>query len=172
MGADIDKGIVKVKSNEFGASLEQVLSDPAFKSKGYLIAQCTNRLFVEKISENILEQQINCAELGRYGLDIRVFNEDGEVCWRRGSIGDREFYCRERRNDVQLTEGFDYWDEEQYLDIDTQKSKSPDAVTTGGGRYFLPLEKYEDAKVKIRNYLSEEENGTVYISDWRVVEFS
>jgi len=156
-----------IKKEDFPADFERAISSPAFQKGGYVIAQLTNKLCIEKISEN----QLNTEEIAQYGLDIRMFNEGGEIRWSRSGIGEKAFIRRERLDDIEMAEGFDYWDEEQYLDIDTKKSKSPYAVATGGGRYFLPLEKYMDAKVKIRNYLSEEDTGRVYISDWRVVDF-
>ena len=68
-------------------------------------------------------------------------------------------------------EKYDAIDEDQYLDINTQKS-TPDEYTyiaTGGGSYHLPIKNAE--KVRIRNYISFDEHGIAQITDFRVVKF-
>ena len=61
------------------------------------------------------------------------------------------------------------YDEEHYLDIDSKKSIDC-YITTGGGRYELPIKNAE--KIKIRNYLEYDENGIVMISDFRIIGFT
>ncbi len=103
-------------------------------------------------------------------LEVRVFNRDSEIKIMRPTIDD-EFYYR-FIDDTQL-ESSAYIEELHYLDIDTEATKSygsvNDYVTTGGGRYSLPVENAE--KVRVRNYISFDEQNIAQITDFRVVEF-
>ena len=43
---------------------------------------------------------------------------------------------------------------------------------TGGGKYPFPIEEYNDTKIRIRNYLEEDDDtGELYVKDWRLVGF-
>lgn len=112
-------------------------------------------------------------------LEIRLFHEDGEVRWFRSTI-DKPLKRRDCLDDVNKA-AKDYWDEEQYLDIDTQKTEALQnnkentfiVHATGGGRYQLPGVVYnQNPKVTIRNYLEYESDGRCYVKDWRIVKFS
>ena len=97
-------------------------------------------------------------------LEIRVFNKEKEYKLFRPQAGD-DF--KER---IRLDDG-EFYDEVQYLDIDTKVS-TPNAVyTTGGGKYNLPLQRINDAKIRIRYYLGKyDKTGQARICDWRIVE--
>ncbi len=108
-------------------------------------------------------------------LDIRLFNREKELRMFRGNIGGT-FLGRVLEDEPGLFDEAVYFDEEQYLDIDTKRSETLFAGegkvrATGGGIYRLPLKRFENAKVKVRNYLGYYENtGQAYVKDWRLVE--
>ena len=113
-------------------------------------------------------------------IQLRIFTSDTELRISRLNIGedfrwryidDSSFeqilysetdeFLRQFKNRV--------YDEEQYLDIDSNKSNGLCYVTTGGGPYTLPVDNAE--KIRIRNYLEYDENGIVAISDFRILGF-
>ena len=97
-------------------------------------------------------------------LEIREFNKDKEYKLFRPQI-DTEF--RER---ISENKG-EFYDEIQYLDIDTKASSGKVTVTTGGGKYNLPLHNKNNARIKIRYYIDKyETTGQARVSDWRIVE--
>ena len=173
---------------EFESKLAEAKS--TLGAEACILAQCTNKLIIKKLSENDLDFD----ELFRHGFDIRVFSEKGELHLFRASI-DKDFCAR-----LVLDEDIDkekYYDQDQFLDIDTTKSdklrelakttthvpqtiqidkdKSDKlqklAVATGGGEYHLPISNLNDAKIKIRNFVKYDEVGRAYVSDWRIVNF-
>ena len=103
-------------------------------------------------------------------LEIHVFNKDKEYRLIRTDIS-RDFAYRET---VDEGKDIDYFDEYHYLDIDIKKSNSSDdgiVVTTGGGKFYLPLNVKDGARLKIRYYLDKyEKTGHVKLSDWRMVD--
>ncbi len=106
-------------------------------------------------------------------LDIRIFNSAKELRMFRGDVG-RDFRGRMAEDTEAALEEQDYFDEEQYLDIDGKCSEelfgqNHMVQATGGGRYSLPLPGFENAKIRIRNYLGYyEESGQAYVKDWRL----
>ena len=117
----------------------------------------------------------------RHLIELRIFTTDSELKISRLNISEdfrwrciddpafeqtlhseTDEFLRQFKNRV--------YDEEQYLDIDSNKSNGLCYVTTGGGSYTLPIENAE--KIKIRNYLEYDENGIVVISDFRIMGFS
>ena len=113
-------------------------------------------------------------------IELRIFTSDMELKISRLNIGEdfRWRYIDDPAFEQTLHAETDEflsqfknrtYDEEQYLDIDSNKSKGLCYVTTGGGSYTLPIENAE--KIKIRNYLEYDENGIVLIPDFRIVEF-
>ena len=174
---------------EFESKLLQAKSD--LEPDVCILAQCTDELIIEKLSEYY---DFAFDELFRHGFDIRVFSEKGELHLFRASI-DKDFCAR-----LVLDEDIDkekYYDQDQFLDIDTTKSdklrelakttthvpqtiqidkdKSDKlqklAVATGGGEYHLPISNFKDAKITIRNFVKYDEVGRAYVSDWRIVNF-
>lgn len=135
--------------------------------QGYILAMMTDKFDIQCIEcEKFDREKLFCN-----ALEVRMFNEQGEIKWFRSSI-DKELQRREIKDDEQM----EYWDEYQYLDIDDKKTgmeaEEKIAYATGGGRYPLPIKNYNNAQVIVRNYLSyEQETNQVYISDWRLVGF-
>ena len=99
----------------------------------YIIAALTDEFIVdryplEKYSLDGKEDKI---------LEIRVFNENEEYKLFRTDIGKTDFYYRHICDEVETR---DYFDEVQYLDIDTSIGADSGIVTsTGGGKYNLPI---------------------------------
>lgn len=108
-------------------------------------------------------------------LDVRIFNTEKEVRLCRGDIG-RELQGRVIDDSKNKPDSEEYFDEEQYLDIDSKRSgdlfaAEQKVLATGGGCYHLPMAKFENAKVSIRNYLGYyEKTGQAYVKDWRLMD--
>lgn len=103
-------------------------------------------------------------------LEIRYFDEEGEFRAYRSLIDD-DFKTREiRNNDATYADG--YYDEAQYLDIDSSRTKEKNdgfTYATGGGKYHLP----NDAKMLLtRTYYKFDEDGVARKYDWRLVGFT
>ncbi len=98
-------------------------------------------------------------------LDVRVFTPEKELRIMRPTIADDFTYRL-----IDDTAGtYDHIDEDQYLDIDSNKSSGTSYVATGGGAYILPIENAE--KIRIRNYISYDEQGIAQITDFRIVQY-
>ena len=101
-------------------------------------------------------------------LEIRCFDENGEFRAVRATP-DADFSEREITSDDHWAD--DFYDEAQYLDIDTERTKKEAdgwVYATGGGKYHLP----EEAKmILVRNYYRFDEEGIARKYDWRLVEF-
>lgn len=134
-------------------------------SQGNAIIQCTDKLIVDTIPGNI-----NWDDVYKHGIDIRIFDKSKEIRFFRGTIAD-DFVVR-KKTDENLTED-NHYDEDQFLDINDKCEKVDGKVQAiGGGKYGLHLNNIRDAKIRIRNYISyEEDTGMAYVSDWRCVEF-
>lgn len=130
---------------------------------GYMIAQCSDKIYVVKNSEVFSEFD----NLWNHGIDIRIFDKNSEMHIFRTSIG-ADF--REYESD----DSGEYIEERQYLDIDTKRSQKTEgniAVATGGGTYSLPIKKYNDSRILIHNYIDyEDETGRAFIKNWRCVD--
>ena len=144
--------------------------------KIYLFAMTTECIKFFVVNDTRPDEK-ELSELAQNGLEIRVFDEKREAKWFRPSI-DKEFGFRLLDDDFLKKDSLHIWDESQYLDIDDERTK--DAIkngeipkgtvfATGGGKYPLPLEKYKNAKIKVRNYLGEDpDTGELYVEDWRL----
>lgn len=145
---------------------------------GYIVAAMTDKYIVNKwplIKNDIVEEKL---------LEIRVFNKGMEAKLFRSDISkefsyrlindDKKIYETENNKDLDYS---DYFDDYQYLDIDTQRSKKSFenekmVITTGGGSYHLPMKKMNDVMVKIRMYFGKyPDTGQARVFDWRVVDF-
>ena len=134
--------------------------------KGYVLAQLTDELIFECWPE--AEDALIAKETKV--LDIRVFSTEYELHIFRGDVS-KEFGVREIKETSDKPE--DSFDRFYYIDYDEKKSKAAGdgiAYTTGGGRYHLPVEKYQYWAFRIRNYIDYyKETGSAYIKDWRLV---
>lgn len=165
--------------------------------EGYVMAQCTDLFHLQKIGDaERTADELELHRLYQYGLDIRIFGEKGEGRFFRGSIGrygqddDTQLFrfrsIFDKEKDENQTERSphtghgtedhysDYFDEEQFLDIDTKRSNEKEGIAQaiGGGTYRLPLNHYSDAKIRLRNYLKyDEKTGMASVCDWRCVGF-
>lgn len=133
--------------------------------KGYVLASLTDEYIVDtwpmkKSSFVGKEDKV---------LEIHVFNENQEERLIRTDIS-KEFAYHQA-----IDNGKEYFDECQYIDIDTLKlseAKEGEVVTTGGGTFNLPIDKKAGARLKLRYYFDKyEETGHVKLADWRMVDF-
>lgn len=159
---------------EFEKSFNEVLSQ---MKEGYILAMMTDQFDIQRIENAVCDLE----QFYQKGLEFRVFNRKKEVKWFRSSIN-KNFQYREIE-DKDIVETIEcngkiyhmsYWDERQYLDIDTTVKLDGKVRATGGGTYPLPIPKemYASAQVIVRNYLNyEEDTMQVYVSDWRLVDF-
>ena len=145
---------------------------------GYIMAMMTDKFDLQYI-----EEEKFCREdLFDKALEIRIFNESGEIKWFRSSI-EKPLLKRKKLDSSEWTIFADsdhYWDERQYLDIDDTKCNSDIVTATGGGQYPLPIKEiekkkewYKDLQIIVRNYLDyEKDTMQLFISDWRLVGFA
>lgn len=146
--------------------------------KIYLFAMTTECIKFFELDETRPDEK-ELSELAQNGLEIRVFDEKREAKWFRASIDKKEFGFRLLDDDFLKKDSLHIWDESQYLDIDDKRTKEAikkgeiqkgTVFATGGGKYPLPLEKYKNAKIKVRNYLGEDpDTGELYVEDWRLI---
>ena len=99
-------------------------------------------------------------------LEARVFSDDAEIKIMRPSIADPFFF--RLINDADLNDTA-YIQEDHYLDKDPKLSSGNNYVSTGGGKYVLPVADAE--KIRIRNYISYDEQDIAQIVDFRAVRF-
>jgi hypothetical protein len=104
-------------------------------------------------------------------LEVRVFTCVYEFRAYRSTISS-EFKFREIIDDSAYGDGF--YDENQYLDIDSKASGELDACekqTTGGGRFTLPQGEAESTMITVRYYYNFDSDGVAGVFDWRLVGF-
>ena len=138
---------------------------------GYAMLMYTDRFDLDRYPLSEETEKYLSKNLEVKLLDMRIFNKKSEFRLFRGDVG-RDLKCR-----VCKDEGRDFYEDEQYLDIDDIRSgkcfeKEGVVRATGGGYYRLPLESYKDVKVIIKNYVDyDKETGQAYIKDWRLAGF-
>lgn len=141
---------------------------------GFCFAMLTDDILWEKWPVSAERKKELREKEGRL-LDIRIFNTGKELRMFRGDIG-RDFQGRSIDDGERAPSIEEYFDEEQYLDIDSKRSgelfaKEQKVLATGGGSYPLPIAGFENAKIRIRNYLGYyEETGQAYVKDWRLMD--
>lgn len=145
---------------------------------GYVVAAMTDCYIVDiwpLKREEIVEEKL---------LEIRVFNKGMEAKLFRSDISKKFSYRMindyekkyEAENSKELDYS-DYFDDYQYLDIDTKKSEKSFrnekvVISTGGGSYYLPMDKMIDVMIKLRMYFGRyPDTGQARVFDWRVVDF-
>lgn len=144
------------------ATFAEFLSAAAGMS-GYMTAALTDEYIVNTFPEsiNILEGKEDKI------LEVRVFNKNKEIRLFRPDISG-EFRMRVIDDSDGKTE---FFEEYQYLDIDSTVDAGGSArVQTGGGRFDLPV-RSKEPKILIRYYLGKyEKTGHARITDWRLVD--
>lgn len=131
----------------------------------YIIAAFTDEYYVDRFNNEAKEKLMDRLDKA---LEIRVFGDDSEYKFFRTDIS-REFLYR---HIVDSDNDNEYYDEEQFLDIDDTRTIGDSVYATGGGQYNLPIANKKNAKIKIRYYFGKyEDTGHAYIKDWRVVNF-
>ena len=131
-------------------------------------------------SESIIKDHANL-------LELRIFDEYTEFMARRSMTGnkfvwrfidDRELNKKYAGADDPLLPPAPemlYVDEEQTIDINTEKSieKSgeTDVISTTGGRFTLPI-KNKEGSIKTRVYYSYDKDGMVTAEDYRLCALS
>ena len=131
----------------------------------YIIAAFTDEYYVDRFNNEAKEKLMDKLDKA---LEIRVFGDDSEYKFFRTDIS-REFLYR---HIVDSSNDNEYYDEEQFLDIDDTRTSGDSVYATGGGQYKLPIANKKNAKIRIRYYFGKyEETGHAYIKDWRVVNF-
>lgn len=103
-------------------------------------------------------------------LEVRVFNEEGEF------RAYRDVLCSEykSREIIDESEYDGYFDQTQYLDIDTTKCLPSDTekTTIGGGIFHMPEDVAEKMMLNVRYYYRYNDDGVAEKCDWRLVGFS
>lgn len=153
-------------------TMEQFWSCADGIERGFIFAMLTDEILWERWPLEPDRKKF-FQEKERKLLDVRVFDREREVRISRSDAG-REFQGRSLNDQKETPEFQDYFDEEQFLDIDDKRSEELFAregkvQATGGGKYRLPLSDFRNAKLQIRNYLGYyEESGQAYVKDWRL----
>lgn len=138
-------------------------------SSGYAVIMCTDCFEVMKYPLEKTEKLLAESWSERL-LDVRIFDSEKEYRLFRGDVG-KSF------SETILDDSLgDYFDDEQYLDIDIKRSaetyaENKKVKATGGGSYTLPLTEFQNAKLKIRNYLGYDERGHAYVKAIRLTGF-
>ncbi|WP_155250406.1 type III-D CRISPR-associated protein Csx19 [Ruminococcus flavefaciens] len=100
-------------------------------------------------------------------LEARIFNLQSELKIMRPTIADA--FSFRYIEDSGLVEKKDYFPQEHYLDINPGLSYGTSYISTGGGKYQLPVENAE--RIQIRNYVSYDEQNIAQITDFRCVRY-
>lgn len=99
-------------------------------------------------------------------LEARIFTENAEIKLMRPTIADK--FSWRLIDDTKLSPE-DYITEDQYLNINEEKSSGFSYTAIGGGKYTLPLENAQ--KLRIHNYISYDKQGIAQITDFRAVKY-
>ena len=144
------KEVVTIPENEINALLEQYKTDDSYLFCVYTTKFC-------------------CTKYGTitdvaHALEIRLFNERGELKAVRANIG-KDFVWR-YISDEDVTKDCVY-DEVQYLDA--AKNDSTEYTSIGGGCYEMPEAGFE--RVVIRHYGEyDTKSGMFSLKDFRIVK--
>ena len=134
--------------------------------KGYVLAMFTDRVIVSNYPLDSKNEELFNSLFEKYMLDCRIFNEKSEYRFFRGDIGKNFNYRYIDDTDKDII------DREYYLDIDTVRSKGSNEVyAIGAGKYALPINNLNDAKIRIKEYLDRDDYGHARVYDWRLCGF-
>lgn len=152
---------------------EVFLNSFPFMVDGYVLVMATDKFELLNLSTH----GIVTAEKEKWyenALEIRMFDKQVEYKWFRSSI-DKSFFYRMIKDKSHMDE-MDFWNEDQYLDINLSVSKkmSGDKVcATGGGVYSLPLpelQKSKNQEDKKENRNQKDESETIESHRERILE--
>ncbi len=99
-------------------------------------------------------------------LELRAFDEKSEYRVYRSTVG-TDFYER-FAEDVDKSES-EYFDTEQFIDIDSTANEDNTRKAIGGGTFHLPSDNANATKIVIRNYVKYDADGIASVCDWRIV---
>lgn len=108
-------------------------------------------------------------------LEIRCFDENGELHAVRSELGEPFSFRRIPDKESKLCDECDFFDESQYLDIDSAKTEEKNdgsVYATGGGSYHLPDDAKGKSMLLVRYYYRFDDDGVANIYDWRLVGFT
>lgn len=136
----------------------------------YFVAYQTDRFIAGRNTLEIL-RQIDSSRL----LEIRLFSEEQEVLARRTMIGAGHKFQWRIASEKGLLEN-EYVVKYQTLDIDRTKINAGSngnlqLMTTGGGKYELPVSETHDS-IRVISYIDYDESGMAYIYDNRLAGFT
>lgn len=153
-----------------GICEEQELQEILFEdSCNYFVAYQTDK-FISGRNTSAALSQIDSKKL----LEIRLFSEIKEILVRRTMIGAKHrFQWREASEEGLLND--EYVERYQTLDIDKTKTcpglnGNLQLMTTGGGKYELPIDKNYNS-IRVISYIGYDESGMAYIYDDRLAGF-
>lgn len=147
--------------------LQKIFFEDSFS---YFVAYQTDK-FISGRNTSAALSQIDSKKL----LEIRLFSEIKEVLARRTMIGaEHKFQWREATEEGLLND--EYVEKYQTLDIDSTKTclglnGNLQLMTTGGGKYELPMDKNYDS-IRVISYIGYDESGMAYIYDDRLAGFA
>lgn len=139
------------------------------------------QLFLAFSTDHFLAGRAEGEELNRLKpenlLELRIFSEKQEVCFRRSFTGE-DFQWRLASEKGIPESGFLV--QYQTMDVNGKRSMNEKALaerngnrvlyTTGGGKYSLPV-KEDDNSVKVIAYIDYDRNGMAKITDHRLCGF-
>lgn len=136
----------------------------------YFVAYQTDQFIAGRNTLEIL-RQIDSSRL----LEIRLFSENQEVLARRTMIGAGHKFQWRIASEEGLLENA-YVERYQTLDIDRTKINAGlngnlQLMTTGGGKYELPVSEEHDS-IRVISYIDYDESGMAYIYDNRLAGFA
>lgn len=143
----------------------------------WIIAALTDEYIINRFTpENTVSIAARLSKNAEKVQEIRIFDSTCEHRLLRTferAKKKAQFLSRSIFDSGERKDPRDHIDVKQYLDIDETKGHSEGYVyTTGGGRYFLPLNNIHNARVLIRYYLEQyPDTGQARVADWRVVDF-
>lgn len=146
--------------------LQEILVEDGYSN---FVAYQTDK-FISGRSTAAALSQIDSKKL----LEIRLFSEKKEVLARRTMIGaEHKFQWREASEEGLSND--EYVISYQTLDIDRTKTSlglngNLRLMTTGGGKYELPIDKNYDS-IKVISYIDYDKSGMAYIYDDRLAGF-
>lgn len=99
-------------------------------------------------------------------LELRLFNDTFELHVFRSDIGSDFFY---RVSDDTGLDDMDFIVNYQKLDINSKQEKDHNLMTTVGGKYTLPIN--DENYAKVIDYIEYDNDGMAMVADYRIAGF-